>query len=69
MITECDQCHSTSIYVVKDGGTVFCLDCLHFIHLKPSCIGHCRVRCMKCTWDKVELRKLADTLLKSMKEN
>lgn len=57
------------LYPVKDGGTIFCLDCLFFVQVKKSCQGNCHVRCMKCLYSKEYLRKLADSLIESYDKN
>jgi len=59
---QCNNCNKMSGYVVKDGGTVFCIECLHFIKTKNSCDGECLRRCMKCTWPIEKLQKLANEL-------
>ena len=63
---SCTQCNSPRLYPVKDGGTVFCLDCLFFVKNKKSCHGTCHVRCIRCTYSKERLRALADMLITQM---
>ena len=56
------MCNKMSGYPVKDGGTVFCLDCLHIIKRKRSCTGTCRVRCFCCNKSTEQLNKIAQYL-------
>jgi hypothetical protein len=63
MTGSCAQCNSPRLYVVKDGGTIFCLDCLFFVQVKKSCSGNCHVRCMKCTYSKERLRQTANGII------
>ena len=58
----CDQCNQMSGVAIKDGGTIFCVECLHFIKTKNKCNGYCSVRCMKCTKNIEELRKITNLL-------
>ena len=60
----CDKCNKMTGYVVKDGGTIFCLECLHFINLKSTCKGFCQTRCLKCCKSADDLRTLADYIKK-----
>lgn len=64
---SCTQCNLPRLYLVKDGGTDFCLYCLFFVKNKQSCQGKCHIR---CTYSKERLRALADMLIlhKSRKE-
>jgi len=62
----CDNCGETSGYIMKDRGTIFCLNCLHFIQTKPSCKGECNIRCIKCSKTQDELREI-ENLLKQYK--
>lgn len=55
----CEMCNKMSGYPVKDGGTVFCLECLHVIKRKPTCKGTCTLRCLICTKSKEQLSELA----------
>lgn len=69
MPKSCNQCDSPRLYPVKDGGTIFCLDCLFFVQVKKSCQGNCHVRCMKCTYSIERLRQTADMLIVSYEQN
>jgi hypothetical protein len=62
----CNNCNETFGYVIKDGGTILCLNCLHFIKVKQTCKGTCTNKCLKCTKTEVELRELSNILLKSI---
>ena len=62
-MTYCN-CSVIDLYIFKDGGTIFCLNCLH-IYTKEKCNGKCKTRCLKCTKTQEELRKLADYLKKN----
>ena len=58
----CPNCNNDSGYIVKDGGTIFCIDCLYIINRKHQCKGVCTVRCLACDSDK--LKHLSESLRK-----